>query len=180
MLPLNDMKRSHYITGAVIILIAGALLYYRAFLLSPTERKADGNTNANSGTPPGSLIEATMISGPIPASSYGSGAVGTKDITSVTLPGSVSSNELGTLIGTAKPAQGTKPNFSAMKVALYDPKTQKLLASMTPNADGFYKFIVQPGEYVLNLMPGSGSSAQLPLRLYIAKGQVSNVNFFVK
>lgn len=163
------------------VVVAGVLIY---FVFNPSAPQNAAEAPAQNGSNNFVVSPAAapvIVSGTVPASSYGAGAVGTRTATSVTLSAPVSSTELATLLGQAKPAPGSgaHPDFSKIKAVLYDPKTDKLLASTALGADGSYKFIVEPGEYVLNTVP-AGLSGQLPQRIAIASGQVVNVNFFVK
>lgn len=86
---------------------------------------------------------------------------------------------LGIINGRARLAPGSTVVFAKVKVAIYDPKTNKELESMFLGADGSYAFSVTAGEYVLNLIKGTGSSKNLPQRIYVGPGETLDLNFQV-
>jgi len=114
---------------------------------------------------------------PLPASSYGKGATGNSAGTPTTPS---PTTKPGILEGMAKSATGAAVNFTSIKLSISDPKTNKELATVNLGADGSYKFTVEPGEYVLNVVPGTGSSTQLPQRIYVGSEETIDLNFKVK
>lgn len=170
------MKTKTYAIVAVVV-VAICVAAYFWLIPKPMPQSSPVQTSGPTTENPAPPV---MVSGPITASSYGKNATGTKNATTVAPLAPVSTAQLGIVMGIAKPVPGAKPNYDSMKIALYDPKTNKQLASVTPGTNGDYKFIVEPGEYILNIASGTGSSAQLPQRIYAGAGETLNVNFFVK
>jgi flagellar basal body-associated protein FliL len=168
----HRMKTKTYVIVAVLV-VAVCVAAYFWFSAKQNQPTAPTGPTTEHPAPP------VTVTGPITASSYGKDATGTKNATTVTPLAPITTAQLGIIMGIAKPVPGTKPNYALIKIALYDPKTNKLLTSATPAADGSYKFIVEPGEYVLNLASGTDSSEQLPERIYAGVGETLNINFFV-
>ncbi len=156
------MKKVLWIVIAAAVVGLGAFLYFR-YSAPPAEPVTPG------------LPE--KITEPVPASSYGKGELG-NEANSEIQPAEITVNEVGVLLGTAKPAPGANPNFAAIKVSISDPVTGNELASVNLDAANSYKFTVAPGEYVLNA--SGAKSDQLPQRIYVGVKEVINVNFFVK
>ena len=169
------MRTKAYIAVALVLAAIGAIAFF-GFNSNPNRQSPPENHGPTTANPPPPF----MVSGPITASSYGKDATGTKNTTSVTPSAPVSTAQLGVITGIAKPVPGKKPDFASMKIGLYDPKTNKQLTSTSLAADGSYRFIVEPGEYTLNIASGTGVSAQLPQRVYAGKGELLTINFFVR
>ena len=108
----------------------------------------------------------------------------TQDTTNVAPPpvsttaGKISAAE-GTLSGRAERASGSAIDFTTVKVAIYDPKTNKELARVSLGADGSYTFAVTAGEYILDLVKGTGSSKNLPQHVYVGPRETIELNFQV-
>jgi hypothetical protein len=168
------MRRTQIIAIVIILVIAaGVALYY--FLWAPRTPggQVPAGTSSAGGNSAATNQSSTVIpvpNTPVPASSYGKGA----ETSTTAAPSAV-----GILEGTAKPAPGAKVNLAAVQVSVSDPKTGKVLATTAVGAGGVYKFTVAPGEYVLNIVRGTGTSSQLPQRIYVGANQIINVNFFV-
>jgi hypothetical protein len=167
------MKVVLWIVIAAVVVGLGIFAYLK-FASAPAQTPATAPTteSVTPGLP-------SKITEPVPASSYGRGAIGDEKKTEVK-PSEITPSEVGVIQGTAKPASGAQPNFTLIKVSISDPQTKKVLATTNLDTARTYKFTVAPGEYVLDIVPGTGSSNQLPQRIYVGAGEVLNVNFFVK
>jgi hypothetical protein len=167
------MKVVLWITVAAVVVGLGIFAYLK-FASAPAQTPT--------AVPPAESVTPGLpskITKPVPASSYGRSATGNEKKTEIK-PSEITPNEVGVLQGMAKPAPGAQPNFTLIKVSISDPQTKKVLESTNLDAARAYKFTVAPGEYVLDIVPGTGSSDQLPQRIYVGAGEVLNVNFFVK
>lgn len=117
---------------------------------------------------------------PVIASSYGKDAVGDETTNAPIQPSQLTPQEVGVLQGVAGAAAGATPDLSSIRLSISDPQTKKVLSTINLGADGSYKFIVTPGEYIIDIVAGTGSSKQLPQRIYVGAGEVLNKNFSVK
>lgn len=73
---------------------------------------------------------------------------------------------------------GAYPDLTKVKVALYDPKTKKEVASANLDSSGSYEFRVNEGEYILDIAKGSkGKSPHLPTQVYAGTTEALELNF---
>ncbi len=86
----------------------------------------------------------------------------------------------GILLGTAKPAPGSAPNYKLIQLAVLNSKTKSEVKRVNLGADGSYFFSLIPGEYILSIVKGTGSSDQLPQTISIGPGETITKNFTVK
>ena len=86
----------------------------------------------------------------------------------------------GVIEGTARVAVGAVVKFTSVRISLADAKTNKQVANTNLSANGYYKFVVEPGEYILDIASWSATSKQLPQRVYVGPGETISLNFQIK
>lgn len=86
----------------------------------------------------------------------------------------------GILFGRAKPAPGATPNYISIQLAVSNSVTKSEVKRVTLGADGSYFFSLVPGEYILSIVKGTGSSDQLPQTISVGPGETIAKNFTVK
>ncbi len=86
----------------------------------------------------------------------------------------------GIILGTAKPAPGSAPNYKLIQLAILNSKTKSEVKRVNLGADGSYFFSLVPGEYILSVVKGTGSSDQLPQTITVGPGETIEKNFRVR
>ena len=169
---IKNMKKILLIALGVIIIAVGAILYFK-----PGVAPSPVGQNTPATSVPAANQPIPVPNEPIPASSYGKDAVGSA---SGELVKPKPTEAVGILSGKAKLAAGATIQLTSVKVSIFDPVTNKTLETANLGSDGTYKFVVLPGEYVVNIVLGTGSSQQLPQRVYVGPNETIEANFLVK
>lgn len=86
----------------------------------------------------------------------------------------------GILFGRAKPAPGAAPKYASIQLAVSNSVTKSEVKRVNLGADGSYFFSLVPGEYILSIVKGTGSSDQLPQTISVGPGETIAKNFTVK
>ncbi|MBU6500671.1 MAG: hypothetical protein KGJ89_03590 [Patescibacteria group bacterium] len=169
------MKRILPVIIAVVAVAVG-IVWYIGFRSAPT------NNNSTTGSNPLSapLTTIPIPNVPIPASSYGKDASGSTSTYATGLIKPQPTQAVGILGGSTKIAPGATISITSVKVSISDPQTNKVLDTTNISANDTYQFTVLPGEYVVNIVSGTGSSDQLPKRVYVGANEHIDVNFLVK
>lgn len=142
-----------YIVVAIIIIALGAAFYLYPDMFSFT---TGGGGGVGVGPANDSGIIASPDSGLIPPASEEKG--------------------LGVLSGRAR-YSGEAPDFSLIEIAVYNPETNGEVGRTKLGSDGSYAFNLPTGEYVLDIVEGTGSSTNLPRRMFVGAGETITANF---
>jgi hypothetical protein len=167
-----NMKKVWIIVAVVVVVVAVGIFAYLRNGSTPNPVSAP--------TTPGTPAKIPVPDVPIPASSYGKDAVGATSTAASGLLTPQPTEAVGILEGATKLASGSTLKITSVQVSLTDPGTNKVIATTNLGADGTYKFTVLPGEYIVNVVPGTGSSPQLPKRTYVGPNETIDVPFSVK
>ena len=136
---------------ALAVVAMGAVLYFYPGSLSTVSDVVVGT--GNGGAPAGSV-----------GSADNTGKASVEDGTAV-------------IAGRAR-FVGKMPDFSSIILMVSNPETGKEIKRVSLGAeDGSYKFVLTEGEYVLDIVKGTGTSKHLPQRMYVGAGETFSLNF---